>query len=323
MAWWDVPGLTPIVAFDGRPDGVAPSQWVDRIGSNHASASGISVASGGYFGMQGNGNLISFASQVNLPTYFVLAVFFNIKGNSIFGYKEPGDSNSYILDVEPGSGLYNSNAGTYSYWAALSSAFTAPHFLAIVRNTTGTWGIADDGSFINIANSTIMPYIKGIGYVGNFNSYNQESADALIAWGVWEGSVERASVLDLRSAIISAMTLPPPNPRVVGGAFRYFPAVNPNLSINKRITGPSVFWKNTQFGGFKEVSGVVTIEGIPASRVVRCHEKRTGVMVAEKWSASNGVYSFPGLDARLDYYVVAFDYEQVYNMVGKDRIKFR
>lgn len=322
MAWWDVSGLTPIAAFDGKPDSVSGTTWLNRVSSNNATIGGSSVASGQYFGLSGTGVQIPFASQIDIPAYFVLAVFFSIKAAMLFGYKEPNDTANYILDIEPSGQMYNSSNGSYSNWKNLSSPFVGANFACIVRNSTGTFGMVNqEAAFTGIAASTIMSYIKGIGYYTP--TYNLDSVDALHNWAIWEGEASIATVGAIRDAMAAAVLLPPPNPRVLGGAFSYRPTVNPNQVLTGRVRNPMLSRKNMVFGGFKTISGIVTVEGIPASRRVRCHDVATGIMVAEKWSQSNGYYEFPLLDASRKFYVVAFDHEEVYNMVGKDRIRFR
>ena len=91
---------------------------------------------------------------------------------------------------------------------------------------------------------------------------------------------------------------------------------------NTRLLDVRISRKNIYYGGAKSISGVVTVNGIPAQRKVRLHAKSNGVVVQETWSKKDGSYTFSDLDESREYYVVSFDHPEVYNMVGKDRIRF-
>ena len=92
--------------------------------------------------------------------------------------------------------------------------------------------------------------------------------------------------------------------------------------LNARHLNPKLSRKNIYYGGTRSISGVVTVNGIPAQRKVRLHDKSNGVVVQETWSKEDGSYTFSDLDEIREYYVVSFDHPEVYNMVGKDRIRF-
>ena len=55
----------------------------------------------------------------------------------------------------------------------------------------------------------------------------------------------------------------------------------------------------------KSIAGTITVSGTPASRLVRIYHKATGVLVAQQWSTSAGVFSIPGAWSS-EYFIVAF-----------------
>lgn len=61
-------------------------------------------------------------------------------------------------------------------------------------------------------------------------------------------------------------------------------------------------------GGGGVIQGTVTELGVPGSYRVRLYDRKTGVLVREQWSATNGAYAFPDLASTANgYYAVAFD----------------
>ncbi len=73
--------------------------------------------------------------------------------------------------------------------------------------------------------------------------------------------------------------------------------------------------------GHEVISGIVTVNDIPASRPVRLHERKTGLVVGQTFSRADGYYKFENLSPNLEYYEVAFDDITGYNLVGRDKIK--
>lgn len=75
-----------------------------------------------------------------------------------------------------------------------------------------------------------------------------------------------------------------------------------------------------QTSGNGRIAGKVTIENIPGSRKVRLYRKADGMLIRETWSASNGDYSFEGIDPNWEYFVVSHDHLRVHNAVVSDMI---
>lgn len=83
--------------------------------------------------------------------------------------------------------------------------------------------------------------------------------------------------------------------------------------------GNAYIWE-VQTSGNGRIAGKVTIENIPGSRKVRLYRKTDGLLIRETWSASNGDYSFEGIDPNWEYFVVSHDHLRVHNAVVSDMI---
>lgn len=69
------------------------------------------------------------------------------------------------------------------------------------------------------------------------------------------------------------------------------------------------------------ISGVTSIEGTVASRMVRLYIKSTGMLVAQKFSNPDGSYAFYELDPAYEYFAVAHDHQRSFNAVIQDMIQ--
>lgn len=58
--------------------------------------------------------------------------------------------------------------------------------------------------------------------------------------------------------------------------------------------------------------GLVKVDGTPAAREVRIHERVSGRLVATTMSASNGTYAIYRLDRQVEFDVIARDHERVW-----------
>lgn len=66
--------------------------------------------------------------------------------------------------------------------------------------------------------------------------------------------------------------------------------------------------------------GIVTINGIPASRQVVALEQPSLEVVAKTWSFPDGTYLLPNLDKSKLYIVIAYDYKGDYAPVAESHI---
>lgn len=93
------------------------------------------------------------------------------------------------------------------------------------------------------------------------------------------------------------------------------------MSANITLNSPFLFW-SANFGGPGKVSGTVTIAatGAPVARRVRLHDRRSGRLIRETWSAADGAYEFTHLKLGIEYVVYALDYTSTYDGVIADRV---
>ncbi len=88
---------------------------------------------------------------------------------------------------------------------------------------------------------------------------------------------------------------------------------------------PSYITRDMIFGGDGYVAGTTKIDAapdIPVARKVRLFDGKTGQLVREKWSGTDGAYSFDRLarSAQQRYFAASFDHTEAYNAVIADRI---
>lgn len=79
-------------------------------------------------------------------------------------------------------------------------------------------------------------------------------------------------------------------------------------------------------GGPGAISEFVETQGSPnirVSRRVRLHEGRTGRLVRQVWSGTDGAYRFDSLRTDTDYTVIADDYTGTYPPVACDKLRAR
>lgn len=71
------------------------------------------------------------------------------------------------------------------------------------------------------------------------------------------------------------------------------------------------------------IVGKVTEKGLPVARVVRCHHRRTGALIAETISDDSGHYAFNNLVNGVEYYILSVDDSDdgvQYNAVIQDSV---
>lgn len=61
--------------------------------------------------------------------------------------------------------------------------------------------------------------------------------------------------------------------------------------------------------------------GYPVARKVYLHDRNSGELVGVTWSDDKGNYSFGGLQAGREYYVLAIDHQKKYNAVVQDMLR--
>ena len=111
------------------------------------------------------------------------------------------------------------------------------------------------------------------------------------------------------------------------------------VDVGMRSTNyrPPIAWHNYRDGsasslrvgdvGIPRKENQGTISGLvlddsdnPLSRVVRCMDRETGVLIYEIWSKQDGSYEFKDLELEGKYSIVAVDYTETYNAVIADNV---
>lgn len=324
MSWWtSVPALTPVAAWDAKHIG---DTLTDQVGGHHATVTGgVSLNNRDIVAVKGTGNLWPLASNVVLPTECTVAGFVKVNSNSILFYG--GDStSSYLFDQESsGAGHYfNWNSGTYGILSP-GPSYDVWKFMAVVKRTTN-FGLYINGGWVSETGGSLSwlpPSIGGFGYVSNGNPYNFDYNDLMSAAGVWSGAATLSELQSLEAAVREAMV--PPPPEVVSYPFNAGRLITNSLALapgKLRVLQRDfrADRKNIYVDGRGVISGTVTIENIPGSRRVRLFDKKTGLLVGETVSATNGYYEFRDLDSKREYFVVAHDHLRVYNGVIQDML---
>lgn len=90
------------------------------------------------------------------------------------------------------------------------------------------------------------------------------------------------------------------------------------LTHNQLLNVGALFHGKAWISGVGE--GIVTINGIPASRQVVALEQSSLTVVAQTWSFPDGTYLLPNLDKSKLYIVMAYDYKGDYAPVAESHI---
>lgn len=93
-----------------------------------------------------------------------------------------------------------------------------------------------------------------------------------------------------------------------------------NLSTTSRAPSSPLGKKDIYFSGSGYVSGVVTINSVPASRKVYLVESKTRRVVQDTLSDASGIYQFDRVNPLLVYSVISEDYNNIYNAVIRDQV---
>lgn len=70
-----------------------------------------------------------------------------------------------------------------------------------------------------------------------------------------------------------------------------------------------------------ETPGLLTVNGVAASREIEVRHRLTRIVVAVGWSAADGTYRFDGLDPNEEFDVIARDYTRTYKDVVEPAVK--
>lgn len=104
---------------------------------------------------------------------------------------------------------------------------------------------------------------------------------------------------------------------VIGDILRLTRSPIVGVGSGNRVLG-ALARRDLEDGGNYYIAGTVTVNTIPARRLVRLYDLRSGRLINSTWSAENGAYRFDFIKGGLQYLVLAHDYQAIYNAVVAD-----
>lgn len=90
--------------------------------------------------------------------------------------------------------------------------------------------------------------------------------------------------------------------------------------IDTGFANVSAEWGGNYYVAGEAPDGIVTIDGIPASRIVRLVDRRTGIPVRQTMSAADGTYRFEYIRGDRQWTVIGIDQYEQENAVIADLI---
>lgn len=78
--------------------------------------------------------------------------------------------------------------------------------------------------------------------------------------------------------------------------------------------------RRLNFFGEGRISGLVTMQDKPVSRMIKLFDMRTGILVDQTWSKVDGSYQFNFIDPQLSWMIVAIDHMNQFNAVILDHV---
>lgn len=329
MSWWTtVAGLTPIAVHDAA--NVSGAQLLDCVGTNHITASGeLAVVSDKLVrSVLGDGEIMSYASPVSLPTNCTICAFYRDTGSATIVFYDTV-STGWLLDHEPsGAGWYIAKTSAqYSIFGStpMSDLF---QFATLVKTGVNAVLYVNGTQVGGTVTDRMPPAVDRIGY-GVDAAYNFKANDNLAALGIWIGAATQAEVISLEAACRAALALT--------GTFRGFTGIAPRLdnTVPAGLDRPyATIYKNQRdrlplfanlFAGAGQIRGTVKKkalpDNLPLARKVRLYHDRSGQLVAETWSdVVTGVYTFVGLKIGQFYTALALDHTHTYRAVAANNL---
>lgn len=101
----------------------------------------------------------------------------------------------------------------------------------------------------------------------------------------------------------------------LGKSFLQWSALSKTNSQLSPVQSARQDYAEVNYGGSGSVSGTIKIGTVAVKRRVRLYEARTGILIREIWSASDGAYSFPSMSLGVKYTVTSTDFTDSYNDV--------
>lgn len=332
MSWWTtVAGLTPLAVHDAG--NVSGTQLLDRIGTNHITATTDLTIVGDrlVLSAQGNSAAMSYGSAVSLPTNCTICTLIRDtnSGPGITVLSDTG-SGGFVFDHEADYGnvwaIAKAAGGSTTFGAAAFS--TNFQFLSVVKTGLNAVMYIDGVQLGGTLTDKMPPSVDRIGS-GSNASYTFQTSDNLSALGIWDGAATQAEVVSLEAACRAALAIEGTARGIAPIALRLDNTVPagvypPKATIYTRQMDRLPLFQNL-YAGAGQITGTVKKkalpDNLPLARKVRLYHDRTGQLVAETWSdAVTGVYQFLGLDLAEVYTALALDHTHTYRAVAADNL---
>lgn len=322
MAWHNMtPSLTPLAVFDADSS-LSSGALSDRSGLSVTLAlngQSVRAVAGDTITAQlrkaiiGAGARLQYSAPVSFPTTGLFIALVKPNATVVLNAQQAGGS-QYLMAYDLALQRWYASSGgrvpvtTGDVWQVVAKWWDATNFRVFVNNNWADAAL----TFANRPSS-----LSGMIYDNGHNL-----GGALAAHGLFSGAATLADIQAIATELFASF-----NAGVLQGrglsqqlALR---CLNPRAHLGApaaRGMGARHGRRNIYFGGSGRIAGVVSIENVPGARKVRLFDKRTGALVREVWSNAAGQYEFAGVDASLEYFVVAHDHLRVHNAVVQDML---
>lgn len=325
MTWWTtVPGLTPIAIHDAG--NISGTQLLDRIGSNHLTASSDLVPF--LFSAKsvlGNGVVMNYAESITLPTNGVIAALVRVQ--ELIQVFEDSVTGGFMFDRELGGNWYNANvSGSYDIFGNTSES-SKYLFLANLKTGTSTQMFINGVAIGSAITNKTPASINAVGSTSNA-AYCFAGTEHICALGFWSGSATQSDLIALEAACRAALFIPLESNGFASaiGLARFAPSEALDaLGVHKKAIGSILGQRDIYFGGTGTITGTVkekaSPDNTPLHRRVLLIEQATRTVIRETWSdAITGAYTFNNVAMQATYTVLAYDYTGLYRAVIADNI---
>ncbi|WP_459199044.1 LamG domain-containing protein [Ralstonia pseudosolanacearum] len=224
-------------------------------------------------------------------------------------------------------------ASTVMTWIAVDwtpAADTQYHIACVKHGTSFSMYVNGQQIGATAASSTPMPTVNSPLYIGRFYDTPLWPDMGNMAGRFDEIRITKGVAREVLAYAPPASTFPdkaggtatvkPRVTRLVPSTFTVFTSPRPLAVPSAQVGRATLRVHDYVNGGFGRISGTVTVNGAPSSRKLRLFVARSGVLIAQTWSALDGAYSFKGIAPDREYFVVGHDYMRIYNAEVQDML---
>ena len=316
MAWWTQSGLTTTIAHDAlNGGGDLLTNRMAAVNPMNIGTRPITRDDGKFWNVVGDGATpLEYTTQVTRPT----------SGACVALIKPSGAT---VLQVAADGSMYMMCLNSSAEWTDYASGFPVASPGFDVWQCVGLWWNSTTYRYyINNAWADVAHPSAGVmpaNLKGSHLSHPYNVNGRLAGMGVWSGTVTLALLQNIESMMRSELASTGTFQGTLRGDARATVSAGEQGSgdVYARVSNDKRLYLNIYNGGATSISGVVTIENVPAARRVRLYDRHSGLLVAETFSTSNGAYTFNNLNSDREYFAVAHDHLRVYNAVIQDMLK--